>query len=285
MAGKKQIVCLVLILALSSGAAVSAKVSASAPASGPAPRQFEQLQFEKAYNEDLDYNGENEKIICKQTDVKNDETQKTLTVFINDHIVFKKTLKCEYFYVNLADIDMHDHAQDFFITSKGVSDGCLETFYLQYRDPKLKLIQTITKKDAPKYLDMWRYLFGHVSNDASIQLIATRPIGDAIGDYYCFVPYQLINRKLAVVKTNTYNLTSDSQKYVYKAKKKFVTYKSVYLGAAAAFTVNSGDKVRADKVYVSQEGKCYIRIINSKNMKGWISGSQENLFVKVPIWD
>lgn len=280
MVRKKQILCMVLILALLPVVGDSSKVSASASV----PKQFKQLEFDKAYNEDLEYDGEDEKIICKQTDVKNDETKKTLTVYINDKIVFKKTLKCEYFYVHLADIDVDDNAQDLFITSKGVSDGCLETFYLQYKAPELKLIQTITKKDAPKYLNMWRYLFGHVSSDASVQLIATRPIGDAIGDYYCFIPYKLINHKLAAVKTNTYNLTPDSKKYVYKAKKKFVTYKSVNTGAAA-FSVNTGDKVRADKVYVSSEGKCYIRIINSKNVQGWINGSQENLFVKAPIWD
>lgn len=281
MVRKKQILFMAVILALSFVVAEGSRVSASASA----PKQFKQLEFDKAYNEDLDYDGEDEKIICKQTDVKNDETKKTLAVYINDNIVFRKTLKCEYYYVHLADIDVDDNAQDLFITSKGVSDGCLETFYLQYKDPKLKLIQTITKKDAPKYLNMWRYLFGHISADASVQLIATRPIGDAIGDYYCFIPYKLINHKLAAEKTNTYNLTPDSKKYVYKAKKKFVTYKSVNTGAAAAFTVNSGDKVRADKVYVSSEGKCYIRIINSKNVKGWINGSQENLFVKAPIWD
>lgn len=275
----KQILFMAVILALSSVVVDSSKVSASAP------RQFEQLEVEKVYNEDLDYDGKDEKIIYKQTDVKNDETKKTLTVYIDDNVVFKKTLKCEYFYVHLVDIDVDDNAQDLFITSKYVSDGCLETFYLQYKDSKLKLIQTITKKDAPKYLNMWRYLFGHISDDASIQLIATRPIGDAIGDYECFIPFQLINRKLAAVKTNTYNLTPDSKKYVYKAKKKFVTYKSVYIDAAAAFTVNAGDKVRADKVYVSSKGKCYIRIINSKNAKGWINGLQDDLFIKVPIWD
>lgn len=279
MVGKKQIFCVVIILALVFGFADSSKVSAATV------KQFEQLEVEKEYNKDLNCDGVNEKIICKQTDVKNDETKKTLTVSINDKIVFKKTLKCEYYYVHLADIDPDDNAQDLFITSKYVSDGCLETFYLQYKDSKLKLIQTITKKNAPKYLNMWRYLFGHISDDASIQFIATRPIGDAIGDYECVLPYQLINLKLVAVKTNTYNLTPDSKQYEYKAKKRFVTYKSVTTGAATAFKVNSGDKVKADRVYVSNKGKCYIRIINSKNVKGWIDGSQDDLFVKVPIWD
>jgi hypothetical protein len=279
MVRKKQIICMVVILALLSGVANSSKVSASAP------RQFEQLEFEKAYNEDLDCDGKDEKVICKQTDVKNDETKKTLTVYINDNIVFEKTLKCQYFTVDLADIDVDDNVQDLFITTRDYSAICLKTFYLQYRDSKLKLIQTIKRKDGPQYLNMAIYFFGYVSDDASFQLIANRPIGDAIGDYECFIPYKLINSKIVAVKTNTYSLTPDSQKYVYKAKKKFATYKSVYTGSTTAFKVNSGDEVRADKVYVSNKGKCYIRIINGKNVKGWIDGSQEDLFVKGPIWD
>lgn len=279
MVRKKQIICMLVILALLSGVANSSKVSASAI------RQFEQLEFEKAYNEDLDCDGKDEKVICKQTDIKNDETKKTLTVYINNNIAFEKTLKCQYFTVDLADIDMDDNVQDIFITVRDYGAICLKTFYLQYSDSKLKLIQTIKRNDGPQYLNMAIYFLGNVSEDASFQLIANRPIGDAIGDYECFIPYKLINNKIVAIKTNTYNLTPDSKKYVYKAKKKFVTYKSVYTGAVSAFKVNSGDKVRADKVYVSNKGKCYIRIINSKNVKGWIDGSLDDLFVKVPIWD
>jgi hypothetical protein len=241
------------------------------------------LQFEKEYNEDLDYDGEDEKVVCKQTDV--DDNNKTLTVYINDNVVFKKTLKCQYYTVNLADINMDDNTQDIFITARDYSAICLKTFYLQYRDSKLELIQTIKRKDSPKYLNMATYFFGDISDNASFQLIANRPIGDAIGDYECIIPYKLINRKIVAVKTNTYNLTPYSKKYVYKAKKRFTTYKSVKKGATVSFAVSSGDKVRADKVYVSNKGNCYIRIINSKNVKGWIDGSQDDLFIKGPIRD
>lgn len=279
MVRKRQIISVVIILLLLSGVADSSKVNASTQ------RQFKDLELEKVYNEDLDYDGKDEKLICKQTDVKNDESKKTLTVYINDNIVFEKTLKCQYYTANLADIDVDDSVQDLFITVRDYSAICLNTFYIQYKDSKLKLNQTIKRTDGPKYINMAIYFFGLVSEDASFQLIANRPIGDAIGDYECIVPYKLINRKIVSVKTNTYNLTPDSKKYVYQAKKKFVAYKSVSTGASAAFKVNSGDEVRADKVYVSNKGKCYIRIINSKNVKGWIDGSQDDLFVKCPIWD
>lgn len=277
MVWKKQIICTIVILALLSGFASSSKVSASTQ------RQFKEVEFEKVYHEDLDCDGKDEKIICKQTDV--DDNNKTLTVYINDKIVFKKTLKCQYFTVNMADINVDDNVQDLFITARDYSAICLKTFYLQYRDSKLILNQTIKRNDGPQFLNMAIYFFGDISDDASFQLIANRPIGDAIGDYECIIPYKLINGKIAAVKTNTYNLTSDSKKYVYKAKKKFVTYKSISTGAAVAFKVNSGDKVRADKVYVSSKGKCYIRIVNNKNVKGWIEGSQDDLFLKYPIWD
>lgn len=301
MIGKKPILCLAVFLTLLSVVADSSKVSASvvtdssnvsaaviadsSKVSVSAPKQFEELEFDKAYNEDLDYDGEEEKVICKQTDVENDESKKKLTVYINDNIVFNKTLKCERFSVHLADINVDDNVQDLFITTHDVGPVCLKTYYLQYKDSKLKLIQTIKRNDGPKYFNMATYFFGDISDDSSFQLIANRPIGDAIGDYECIISYQLINGKLSAVKTNNYNLTSYSKKYVYKAEKKFVAYKSVYTGAAAVFTVNSGDEVRADKVYVSDEGKCYIRIINSKNVKGWIDGSQENLFERGPICD
>lgn len=278
---KKQIICMVIVLSLLSGVANSSKVSASAPT----PTQFKELDLETVYNEDLDRDGKYEKVICKQTDVKNDESKKTLIVYINDKVVFEKTLKCQYYTVSLADIDVDDNVQDLFITTRDYSAICLETFYLQYRDSKLKLNQTIKRKDGPKYLNMATYFFDHVSDNASFELIANRPIGDAIGDYECFIPYKLINRKIVAVKTNTYNLTPYSKKYVYRVKKEYVTYKSVKKGAAIAFELNSGDKVRADKIYVSNKGKCYIRIINSKNVKGWIDGSLDDLFVKVPIWD
>jgi len=162
---------------------------------------------------------------------------------------------------------------------------CLKTYYLQYRDSDLRLIQTIKRKDAPKYLNMSIYYFGRVSDDASFQLIASRPIGDAIGDYECIIPFRLINGKITAVETNQYNLTSNSKKYVYEAKKQFVTYKSVNKSTTTAFKVNIGDKITVDKVYVTNKGKCYIRIINSKNVKGWIDGSQDDLFEKGPIWD
>jgi hypothetical protein len=277
MVRKKQIIYMVVILALLFGVANSSKVSASTP------RQFKELEFEKTYNEDLDCDGKDEKVICKQTDV--DDNNKTLTVYINEKKVFEKTLKCQYFTVDLADINVDDNVQDLFITTRDYSAICLKTFYLQYRDSKLKLIQTIKSKDGPKYLNMAIYFFGDISDDASFQLIANRPIGDAIGDYECIIPCKLINGKIIVVETNTYNLTSNSKKYVYEAKKKFVTYKSANKNTAVAFKVNSGDKVTVDKVYVSNKGKCYIRIINSKNVKGWIDGSQDDLFVKGPIWD
>ena len=277
MVRKKQIICIVVILALLSGVANSSKVSASSP------RQFKELEFEKEYNEDLDCDGKDEKVICKQTDV--DDNNKTLTVYINDKIVFEKTLKCQYFTVHLADISVDDNVRDLFITTNDYGAICLKTYYLQYRDSDLRLIQTIKRKDSPKYLNMSIYYFGCISDDASFQLIASRPIGDAIGDYECIIPYKLINGKIIAVETNRYNLTPNSKKYVYEAKKKFVTYKSVNKSAGAAFKVNIGDKVTADKVYVTNEGKCYIRIINSKNVKGWIDGSQDDLFVKGPIWD
>jgi hypothetical protein len=279
MIKKKQLIGMVIILVLLSGVANSSKVSASEP------RQFIELEFEKVYNEDLNCDGKDEKVFCKQTDVKNDEAKKTLTVYINDKIVFEKTLKCQYFTIDLADIDVDDNVQDIFITARDYSAICLKTFYLQYRDSKLKLNQTIKSKEGPKYLNMATYFFGNVSDDLSFELIANRPIGDAIGDYECIIPYKLVNRKIVAVKTNTYYLTPYSQKYVYKVKKKFVTYKSVYKGAEVAFELNSGDEVRADKVYVSKKGKCYIRIINDKNVKGWIDGSQDDLFEKGPIWD
>jgi hypothetical protein len=279
MVRKKQILCVIIMLSLLSGVANSSKISASAP------RQFKELELDRLYNEDLDCDGTEEKIICKQTDVKNDETMKTLAVYIDDNIVYEKTLKCQYYTVNLEDIDVNDNVQDLFITARDYGAICLKTYYLQYRDSKLKLIQTIKREDGPKYLNMATYFFGNVSDDASFELIANRPIGDAIGDYECLIPYKLDNQKIVPKKTNTYNLTPYSKKYVYRAKKEFVTYKSVYKGALAAFNVSYGDKVRADKVYVSNKGKCYIRIINSKNEKGWIEGSQNDLFVKVPTWD
>lgn len=234
MVRKKHILYMLVILTLSFGVTSGSKASASAP------RQFKEVEFEKEYNEDLNYDGKDEKIICKQKDM--DDNNKTLTVSINDNIVFEKTSKCQYFSVYLADIDVHDNAQDFFITTHDYGAVCLKTFYLQYSDSKLKQIQTITKKDGPKYLSLSTYFFGHVYDDVSFQLIANRPIGNAIGDYECIITYKLINGKLVVVKKNTYNLTTYSKKYVYKAKKKFVTYKSVHTGAANAFTVNYGKK-------------------------------------------
>jgi hypothetical protein len=277
MVRKKQIICMVVIMAILSSVAYSSKVSASSP------RQFKELEFEKAYNEDMDCDGKDEKVICKQTDV--DDNNKTLTVSINDKIVFEKTMKCQYFTVNLADIDVDDNVQDLFITTRDYGGICLKTFYLQHRESELKQIQTIERKDGPKYLNMATYFFGHVSDDSSFQLVAYRPIGDAIGDYECILPYKLINGKIVAVETNTYNLSTYSKKYSYKAKKKFVAYKSVNKSKVIAFKIKSGDKVRADKVYVSNKGKCYIRIINSKNVKGWIDGSQDDLFNKVPIRD
>ncbi len=276
---KKHFICMVVILALLSGVTNNSKASASEQ------RQFKELEFDEVYNVDLDCDGKNEKVICKQTDVKKDEMKKTLTVTINDTIVFEKTYKCQYFTVNLADISADDNAQDLFITPRDYSALCLKTLYLQYKDSKLKLIQTIKRDDAPPFLNMAIYFFGNISEAATFELIANRPIGNAIGDYDCSIPYELVNSKIVAVETNTYNLMSYSQEYVYKVKKKFVAYKAVKKSAAVAFELNSGDKVRADKVYVSDKGKCYIRIINSKNEKGWIDGSQEDLFVRGPIWD
>lgn len=214
-----------------------------------------------------------------------DDNNKTLTVSINDKIVFEKTQKCQYFTVNLADINVDDNAQDLFITTRDYSAICLKTFYLQYKASELKLIQTIKRKDSPKYLNMATYFFGQVSDDASFQLIVNRPVGDAIGDYECIIPYKLVDGKIIAVESNTYKPTTHSKKYVYEAKKKFVAYKSVNKSTATAFKINSGDEVTADKVYVTNNGKCYIRIINNKNVKGWIDGSPDDLFVKVPIWD
>lgn len=272
----KQIICMVVILTLLSGVANASRVSASAP------KQFKELELEKEYYEDLDCDGIDEKVICKQKDV--DDNNKTLTVYVNDKIVYNKTFECQYFTINLGDIDADDNFQDIFITARFYGSICLKTFYLQYRDSKLKLIQTIKRYDGPKYLSMATYFFGRVSDDASFQLKVYRPIGDAIGDYECFIHFKLINGKIVPVKTNTYNLSSYSKKYVYTAKKKFVTYKSANKGAVA-FKVNLGDRVKADKIYVSNKGKCYIRVINGKNVKGWIDGSQDELFVKCPNWD
>lgn len=69
----------------------------------------------------------------------------------------------------------------------------------------------------------------------------------------------------------------------FKAMRSFPVYKKAGSNPII-FTVQKGDTVTFDQVYITKNGKVYVRAINNKGLKGWIKASQKELFRECPAW-
>jgi hypothetical protein len=97
---------------------------------------------------------------------------------------------------------------------------------------------------------------------------------DAIGSFYCYMPFQLKDNAITAVPEKTYKLLITHK---YKAAKSFQAYEKAG-SKKVGYTVKKGNEVTFDKLYISKSGKAYLRMINSKGKVGWIRCDQKGLF-------
>jgi hypothetical protein len=241
------------------------------------------LDKDTIYEYDLNCDGKTEKIQYKLSG-NEDEYKTALSLYINDKLCLSKEDDGFSFRVKILDLDKSDKYMDLFINTSIESDCIKNAFFVRYDGEKLSDYVNFNIDNLTKDFNTHRYSIEKVNGDGKFTIVIDTPVySDAIGCYYCYVPFQLKDSAVSVIPTNIYTLTKDSSEYKYKSAKNF----SVYAKAGSkkvVYKVKKGDKVTFDKMYITKSGITYFRIKNSKGKTGWIKSDQENLFVECPAW-
>jgi hypothetical protein len=164
------------------------------------------------------------------------------------------------------------------------SDCISDSFFAKYNGKKLVDVIKFQLSKISKMYTSSRYSIATVEGNGKFTVTVDTPIySNAIGCYYCNIPYELKDNKISMVTVKTYSFNKYSKEYLYKTQKGFDVYSKVG-SKTVVFKVKKGEKVTFDKLYISKSGKAYFRIINSKGAKGWIKSDQEGLFSNMPAW-
>jgi hypothetical protein len=241
------------------------------------------LEKDTAYEYDLNGDGTAEKILYKVT-TNDDKYTVAIKLYINDKLCMSRQDHGFNYTIQLFDLNQKDNYLDLYGYATMESDCINYSFFAQYSKDNIYKYNTFKPKKLLGKLNSIRYSLSSIDGDGKFKLIIDTPIfSDAIGCYYCYVPFQLQNNKFSKVSTKTYTLTQYSQQYKYKAKKSFSVYDKAG-SSKVVYNVKKGDKVTFDKFYISKSGKVYFRIINSQGKSGWIRSAQKDLFTVLPMW-
>lgn len=240
------------------------------------------LTKDKTYNYDLDGDGKTDKIMFQSTENENDYSV-SFNLYINDKLCNSQKTQGFCCNIQICDLDTSDTYLDLFITTIGYSDGILYSSFVRYNGKTVSIVSDLAKK-VPKEFDLYRYGLNKVNGDGTFIITADTPYySDAIGCYYCDIPFQLKDNKLSFISTDIFTLNKCSSTYKYKAKKNFSVYKNTS-SKQVLFQVKKGNKVTFDQLYVAKSGKVYLKLRNSKGKTGWILATTKNLFSNCNYW-
>jgi hypothetical protein len=248
-----------------------------------APKGIVTLKAGTTYHYDLDGDGKAEKLLYK---VNSNEKAFTsaIKLYVNDKLLLSKKDHGFDYEIQLCDLDTKDSYLDMYINLESDSGYMTDAFFTRYHNGKL--FNTVNFKPSIhiKNYAFGRYKLGKViGNGKFYAVIDTPALSDAIGSYYCYMPFQLKGHVVKNVMQKTYQLTKDSSTYQYKAKKSFQAYEQVG-SQKVVYSVKKGDKVTFDMMYVTKAGNLYFRMISSKGKAGWINSKRKDLFVECPMW-
>lgn len=241
------------------------------------------LYKDTVYQYDLNGDGKMEELHYQVTE--DEENYKTeLKLYINNKLCLTKKDEGMSFRVQLFDLDTKDKYLDLFLCTTMESDCAKNGFFVRYNGKKLVDNVKFEIDKLAKDFNTYRYSIRQGDGDGTFNAIIDTPVfSNAIGCYYCYVPFQLKGKEIKRLPATTYTLTKGSRDYKYKAAKSF----SVYAKAGSkevVYKVKKGDELTFDKLYVSKSGKAYFRARNGKGEWGWIQSDQENLFADYPMW-
>lgn len=241
------------------------------------------LEKDTVYEYDLNGDNKTEKIQYKIA-VNDDKFTVTLKLYINDKLCMTRKDHGFLYTLQLCDLDKNDTYLDLYGFAKMESDCISYSFFASYDENNQYDYVKFDPHKLTKNFNAIRYSLETLDGDGKFKLIIDTPIySKALGCYCCYVPFQIKNHVITKVSVKTYALNKFSKNYQYKAAKKFSVYEKVG-SKLVVYTVQSGDVVTTDKLYVTASGKAYFRIVNSKGKTGWIKSDQENLFVEIPAW-
>ncbi|BCN30771.1 hypothetical protein [Anaeromicropila herbilytica] len=247
------------------------------------PNGITELKANTKYEYDLNGDGKTEEVLYKLT-TNDDKYTVTLKLYINDKLCLTRTSHGFDYTINICDLNKDDNYLDLYGSARMESDCISDSFFTQYNGEKLINLIKFQPEKIYKKFNAARYSLGKIDGNGKFTLVTDTPIySNAIGCYYCNVPYQIKDNKISKISANTYTLAKFSKDYTYKAKKSFSVYSTVG-GKKVVYTVKKNDKVTFDQIYVTKAGKVYCRIINNKGIKGWIKSDQEGLFMNTPAW-
>lgn len=241
------------------------------------------LKKDTAYKYDLNGDGKTEKIKYK-VNINEEKFSASIKLYVNDKLIMSRKTQGFYYSLNLCDIDKRDGYIDIYCFAT-MESGCInDAFFVRYDGEKLINMVKFPPKSESKDFNTIRFSIEKTAGDCTfIACVDTPVFSNTIGCYYCYVPYQLKNNKIARLSEKTYLLTDDSKKYQYKVKKGFSVYDKAG-SKTIAFKVKKGEKVTFDQIYLTKSNKAYFRIVNHKGKKGWIKSDQEGLFYNLPMW-
>lgn len=239
------------------------------------------LEKDKVYEYDLNGDGEKEKL--KYTVVE-DEAAYTvyLKLYINNKLCMSRKDKGLAYTLQLCDLDKKDNYLDLYGYGTMDSGGISYSFFARYdKNNQYKYVNFKPNKIIKNY-DAYSLELLH-GNGKFDMMVDTPVHSDAIGRYYCYVPFQLKNNVISAVSTQTYAFNKFSSQYKYKAAKVFSVYDKAGSNKVA-YKVKTGEKVTINALCVTTSGKAYFRVVNSKGKTGWIKSDLKNIFVERPEW-
>lgn len=245
--------------------------------------KIEGLNPDTDYNFDIDGDGQPDVIKYQSIENESNHTS-TIKFYVNNELAFKKTTDGISFYVSVLDLDPSDKHLNFYIQNTAESDYIVTSFFAQLEDnKKLKTIAFEPKK-LFKDFDYVHYFIQDINDNGEFKLSIGTPIASSsIGCYNCYATFQYKGGNITKIPASYYSLSEDSKEYPYKAVKSFTVQQKAG-SKVVAYTVEKGNILTVDKMYLSKSGKLYFRMVNSEGEKGWIPCDLENLFEQIPAW-
>ncbi|HEX3078187.1 MAG TPA: hypothetical protein VHQ24_15100 [Lachnospiraceae bacterium] len=242
------------------------------------------LDTDKTYEYDLNGDGTPEKILYKSVFDEESYSVK-MKLYINGKLCYSKvSINSFGTQLQVLDIDTSDSYQELYLHAVMDSDGICNPELVRYDGEKLTKLSGFNPNKPNKYFDLYRFGIDKVNGDGTFTIFADTPIySDAFGCYTCEIKYQVKGNTVSLVPTKTYSFTQYSRDYKYVARVTIPVY--VKAGSkTVSFRVKKGESLSVDKFYVTQAGKVYIKVINSKGESGWVKSKQQDLFKEIPQW-
>lgn len=256
------------------------------------------LSQDKVYSYDLDNDGKKEKI--KYTIRKNDIMQEKMEIvlYINNKEVYRKkmayALTAQY---TIADINKIDGYLDLFLMV--TSDSyCLEyAAFQQYQSNKIK---TLTSSLNNKDIQFIRgYEIEGVDGKGNFKAVIDTPFNlEAVGNYYCYIPFIMEKGTIKQKKVNTYSFAAYSKNFKYILKQEIKAYEKASISSKIVRTIKKGEPITISKIKLSASGNdlkekvsisAYAYIEDKNGKKAWMYLDKKYnwnhpLFKETPAW-